>query len=81
MSVVLWLMFAGAFLLGPIFLYAAGIRLYLVCFQAGIKHELATFICFITCVPMVAIATEVFYRLIDVPSAAVAKLAWAWLKQ
>ncbi|KAF2015709.1 hypothetical protein BU24DRAFT_450382 [Aaosphaeria arxii CBS 175.79] len=69
------------FLAQPILLYTAGIKLYMHMHASGISHEMATFVCFIVCVPLVGLAAEVFYRVIDLPSIAAAKETWAWLKR
>jgi hypothetical protein len=46
----------------------------------GANHEVATFVCFFVCLPLVALASEIFYRMGDVASVAIARKTWAWMK-
>ncbi|KAF2683226.1 hypothetical protein K458DRAFT_404815 [Lentithecium fluviatile CBS 122367] len=57
------------------------IRLYMHMHTCGSNHELATFVCFVVCVPLVALASEVSYRTVDLPSIAIAKRMWAWIRE
>ncbi|KAF2650849.1 hypothetical protein K491DRAFT_638477 [Lophiostoma macrostomum CBS 122681] len=69
------------FLMQPLMIYTAGIKLYMYLHAAGTNHELATFVCFVVCLPLTAVASEMFYRIVDVPSMAVAKEVWEWIKK
>lgn len=71
----------GVFLIQPLIIYTAGIKLFMHMAASGTNRGLATFACFAVCVPLVALASEVFYRLFDIPSMAVAKEAWAWIRK
>ncbi|KAF2644161.1 hypothetical protein P280DRAFT_496572 [Massarina eburnea CBS 473.64] len=66
------------FLVQPLLLYVVGIRLYMRVHTSGGSHELTTLVCFIVCVPVVGIASEIFHRMIDLPSVMVAREAWVW---
>jgi hypothetical protein len=70
----------GVFLVQAIVIYTAGIRLYLyIDASTRTEHALNTFACFCVCAPLVAIASEVFYRVIDVPSVVAARMFWGWM--
>ncbi|KAF2255335.1 hypothetical protein BU26DRAFT_559943 [Trematosphaeria pertusa] len=69
------------FLVKPLLIYTAGIKLFMHLHASGTNRGLATFACFVTCVPLVGLASEVFYRIVDLPSVAIAKEAWAWVKK
>lgn len=62
-------------------MYTAGVKLYMHMHGKGASQELATFVCFVVCVPLVVLASETFYRLVDVPSAALAKKLWVWIRE
>lgn len=65
----------------PLLMYTAGVKLYLHMHGNGASHELATFVCFVVCVPLVVLGAETFYRLVDVPSVALAKKLWDWIRE
>ena len=46
---------------------------------SGTGNALNAFACFCACAPLVAVASEVFYRVIDIPSIAVAREFWGWM--
>jgi hypothetical protein len=69
----------GAFLVQSIIMYTAGIKLWMRLDNAGAAQPVSTLVCFIVCAPLVAVASEVFYRLIDVPSVVAAKAFWTWM--
>lgn len=60
-------------------MYTAGIKIYLHLNASGTSNALNTFACFCACAPLVALSSEVFYRIIDVPSVAIAKEFWGWM--
>jgi hypothetical protein len=72
---------AGLFLVQPLLLYSAGINLYMHLHVIGVKHELATFLCFAVCVPLVGLVSEAFHRVVDLPTVVFAREAWAWMKR
>ncbi|KAF2263612.1 hypothetical protein CC78DRAFT_465370 [Lojkania enalia] len=69
------------FLMQPILIYTAGIKLYMHLDATGVNHELATFVCFIVCLPLVGLASEIFYRAVDIPSITIARLMWEWIRK
>ena len=50
-------------------------------YDRGTNHEIATSVYFIMCLPLVALASEIFYRLVDIPSAVITREIWAWMKK
>ncbi|KAH8693405.1 hypothetical protein GQ44DRAFT_635204 [Phaeosphaeriaceae sp. PMI808] len=71
----------AVFLVQPLILYTAGIKLYMRLYASGTNHEVATLVCFLVCLPLVAAGSEVFYRIVDLPSILVAKETWAWVRK
>ncbi|KAI8935845.1 hypothetical protein NX059_007362 [Plenodomus lindquistii] len=69
----------SVFLVQSIVIYTAGIKLWLHLNKLGTSDTLNTFAVFCACAPAVALASEVFYRLIDIPSIAFARVSWAWM--
>lgn len=69
----------SVFLVQSIVIYTAGIKLWLHINKSGTSDTLNTFAVFCTCAATVALASEVFYRAIDIPSVAFARLFWAWM--
>ncbi|KAF2031724.1 hypothetical protein EK21DRAFT_62393 [Setomelanomma holmii] len=67
------------FLVQSIMIYTAGIKLWLHLYRAGGSDAVNSLVCFIVCAPLVAVASEVFYRIVDVPSVVFARCAWAWM--
>ncbi|KAH7072660.1 hypothetical protein BKA63DRAFT_567260 [Paraphoma chrysanthemicola] len=59
--------------------YTAGIKLWMHLHNAGGNEAVNTLICFIVCTPLVAVASEIFYRLVDNPSVGVARGLWSWM--
>jgi hypothetical protein len=69
----------GVFLVQAIVIYTVGIKLYTHISAAGGNNAVGGLVCFVVCAPLVAIAGEVFYRLVDLPSVVVARGFWAWM--
>jgi hypothetical protein len=63
-----------------IMIYTAGIKLFMHLDASGMKHPIATLICFLVCAPLTAISSEIFYRAIDMPTQLIAHQTWAWVK-
>ncbi|KAF1950431.1 hypothetical protein CC80DRAFT_427042 [Byssothecium circinans] len=66
------------FLVQSIILYTAGIKLYMHVHTLSANHDMATLVCFVICVPLVGVASELFYRLVDVPSVKFGHGVWGW---
>lgn len=47
--------------------------------DAGINNAVSTLTSFVVCAPMVVFTSEIFYRLVDLPSIAAAKQFWTWM--
>jgi hypothetical protein len=71
--------YAGAFLVQSIIIYTVGIKLWMAMASTGVSGPLSTFASFIVCAAMTAIGSEIFYRLIDLPSVAAAKAFWSFM--
>ncbi|KAF1836635.1 hypothetical protein BDW02DRAFT_221951 [Decorospora gaudefroyi] len=71
----------SVFLVQPIVIYTAGIKLYIQLDSAGANTAVSGLICLMVCVPLVAIVGEVFYHLVDLPSVVAARSFWAWMKK
>ncbi|KAF2876454.1 hypothetical protein BDV95DRAFT_483699 [Massariosphaeria phaeospora] len=70
----------SVFLVQPLVIYTAGIKLYMHMYASGANHEIATFACFVVCLSLTLVAAEVFYRSVDIPSVVIAREAWKWVK-
>ncbi|PSN64864.1 hypothetical protein BS50DRAFT_526791 [Corynespora cassiicola Philippines] len=71
----------SVFLVQPVLIYTAGIKMYMQMHATGANHEAATFACLVVCLPLVALASEIFYRAFDLPSIAIAKEVWEWVRK
>ncbi|KAJ4411067.1 hypothetical protein N0V91_001440 [Didymella pomorum] len=69
----------SAFLVQSIIIYTVGIKLWMALASTGVSGALSTFASFIVCAAMTAIGSEVFYRLVDLPSVAAAKAFWSFM--
>ncbi|KAF1846005.1 uncharacterized protein K460DRAFT_313030 [Cucurbitaria berberidis CBS 394.84] len=67
------------FLVQSIIVYTAGIKLFLHIKATGTGDAVNNFACFCVCAPLVALASEVFYRLVDLPSVVLARIFWTWM--
>ena len=70
---------AGVFLVQSIIIYTAGIKLWTLMDDARVNSSISTLASFVACASSVAVASEIFYRLVDLPSIAAAKIFWAWM--
>ncbi|KAH7132296.1 hypothetical protein B0J11DRAFT_600758 [Dendryphion nanum] len=71
----------SVFLVQPLLIYTAGIKLYMFTQASSVNHEAAVLACFVVCVPLVMLVSELFYRIVDIPSMVVAKETWEWLRK
>ncbi|KAL6708731.1 hypothetical protein ACN47E_002427 [Coniothyrium glycines] len=70
----------SAFLVQAIVIYNVGIRLYLhIAQSSNTSHALNTFACFAACAAAVALASEIFYRIVDIPTIVCARHFWGWM--
>lgn len=69
----------SVFLVQSIIIYTAGIKLFLHVNSLGTSNTLNAFACFCLCAPLVAVASELFYRVVDLPSIVVARQFWGWV--
>jgi peptidoglycan/LPS O-acetylase OafA/YrhL len=69
----------GIFLVQAIIIYTVGIKLYTHINAAGGNNAASGLVSFVVCAPLVVIAGEMFYRLVDLPSVVVARGFWAWI--
>jgi hypothetical protein len=70
---------AGTFLVQSIIIYTVGIKLWTTMNDAGVSGALSTFASFVVCASTTAVGSEIFYRLVDLPSVAAAKAFWAFM--
>ncbi|KAF2810384.1 uncharacterized protein BDZ99DRAFT_416727 [Mytilinidion resinicola] len=69
------------FLMQSIIIYTAGIKMFAeLHFAHSIAFSASTFLCLVVCIPLVALTTEVFYRLVDYPSTVLAHLVFDWIR-
>lgn len=47
--------------------------------NTGVSDSLSTFTSFVVCTISTAIGSEIFYRLVDLPSVAAAKAFWSFM--
>ncbi|ORX97597.1 hypothetical protein BCR34DRAFT_607201 [Clohesyomyces aquaticus] len=71
----------AVFLVQPLILYTAGIKLYMRLHDSGMDHEVTVLVCFVVCFPLITAASEVFYRIVDLSSIILAKETWAWVRK
>mgnify|MGYP004498912591 CR=1 FL=1 len=69
----------GVFLVQSIIVYTVGIKLWMFMDKAGVSSAVSTLASFAVCASSVAVASEIFYRVIDLPSIAAAKAFWNWM--
>jgi hypothetical protein len=70
---------AGVFLVQSIIIYTIGIKLWMFMNDSGVNSEVCTLASFVVCASSVAVGSEIFYRLVDLPSIAAAKAFWTWM--
>jgi hypothetical protein len=70
---------AGVFLVQSIIIYTVGIKLWMLMDGARVNSSISILASFVACASSVAVASEMFYRLVDLPSIAAAKTFWAWM--
>jgi hypothetical protein len=71
--------YAGVFLVQSIIIYTVGVKLWVFMEDAEINSAVSSFASFAVCVSLVAIASEIFYHLVDLPSIAAARAFWMWM--
>lgn len=72
----------GWFLVQSVIIYTLGIRLFAhVTVEKQWSFSAATVVCLLACVPTVALAGEVFYRLVDYPSMVVPRIIFEWMRE
>ncbi|KAF2624322.1 hypothetical protein BU25DRAFT_348094 [Macroventuria anomochaeta] len=69
----------SAFLVQSIIVYTIGIKLWVFMDDAGVNSAVRTLASFAVCASSVAVVSEIFYRLVDLPSIAAAKTFWTWM--
>lgn len=69
----------SVFLTQSIIIYSAGIKMWLHLNKSGTPDATNTFAVFCVCVPLVALTSELFYRVVDIPSIIFAKNFWTWM--
>ena len=69
----------GVFLVQSIIVYTIGIKLWMHMDNKGIASMVSTLASFVVCASSVALASEIFYRAIDLPSIAAAKAFWEFM--
>jgi hypothetical protein len=62
-----------------IIIYTIGIKLWLYTEDAGVHGQVSTLASFAVCASLVALGSEFFYRLVDLPSIAAARGFWTWM--
>lgn len=70
---------AGMFLIQSVIVYTVGIKLWMHLNDAGVASMVSTLASFVTCAALVALASEIFYRVVDLPSIAAAKAFWTFM--
>ena len=70
---------AGVFLVQSIIVYTVGIKLWIHMDNAGVASMVSTLASFFACASLVALASEIFYRVVDLPSIAAAKAFWTFM--
>ncbi|OCK77230.1 hypothetical protein K432DRAFT_304700 [Lepidopterella palustris CBS 459.81] len=70
------------FLIQPIIVYTAGIKLFThLHFSLHWAYASSTFTCLLACLPLVVVSVEIWYRIVDYPAAAFAMMAWDWVRK
>ncbi|KAJ4987806.1 hypothetical protein SVAN01_06686 [Stagonosporopsis vannaccii] len=69
----------SVFLVQSIIIYTVGIKLWMYMDGAGVSSAVSTLASFIACASSVALASEIFYRIVDLPSIAAAKASWTFM--
>lgn len=69
----------GVFLVQSIIVYTVGIKLWMFMDDAGTNSAVSTLAIFGVCASLVGVGSEMFYRLVDLPSIATAKAFWTWM--
>ncbi|KAJ4370385.1 hypothetical protein N0V83_004903 [Neocucurbitaria cava] len=69
----------SCFLVQSLVIYSVGIKLYLHINTTGTGKAANNLACFCVCASSVAVASEIFYRLVDLPSIVVARKCWKWM--
>ncbi|KAJ4312396.1 hypothetical protein N0V94_007464 [Neodidymelliopsis sp. IMI 364377] len=69
----------SVFLVQSIIIYTVGIKLWMFMKDSGVNNEVCTLASFVVCASSVAVGSEIFYRLVDLPSIAAAKAFWTWM--
>lgn len=62
-----------------IIIYTVGIKLWVSMDDAGVSGAVNTLASFVVCASLVAVASEIFYRLVDLQSIAAAKAFWTFM--
>jgi len=60
-------------------IYTVGIKLYMQMADTGNNTATSGFVAFIVCLPLTALLSEVFYRVVDIPSIVVARAFWTFM--
>ncbi|CAO2649149.1 Nn.00g100980.m01.CDS01 [Neocucurbitaria sp. VM-36] len=69
----------SCFLTQSLIIYTVGIKLYLYIESIGTSNTLNNLACFCVCASAVAVSSEIFYRLVDLPSIVIAREFWKWM--
>ncbi|RMZ74164.1 glycoside hydrolase family 16 [Pyrenophora seminiperda CCB06] len=67
------------FLMQSLVVYTVGIILYMQMANTGSNTAMSAFVAFVVCLPLTALLSEVFYRVVDIPSIVVARSFWAFM--
>jgi len=60
-------------------IYTVGIKLYMQMVEKGNNTATSGLLAFVVCLPVTALLSEVFYRIVDIPSIVVARSFWAFM--
>jgi peptidoglycan/LPS O-acetylase OafA/YrhL len=69
----------GTFLVQSTIIYSIGINFWLYVDSKGNSEVVSNLATFFVCAPLVAIVSEIFYRLVDLPSIRAAKGFWNFM--
>lgn len=70
------------FLVQSLIIYTAGVKVFMhLRVTKNWPLEPSAFICFIVCLPTVALSSEIFYRVVDYPAIAIARFALDWIRK
>ncbi|EDU41795.1 Acyl-transf-3 domain containing protein [Pyrenophora tritici-repentis] len=67
------------FLMQSLVIYTVGIKLYMQMAGTGSNTAMSGFVTFLVCLPLTALLSEIFYRVVDIPSIVVARSFWAFM--